>query len=145
MLRFAPTEKNLDQLRDELLLLQKRRESIQRDCIQILEKLEVLWDCLDVPLSSRKKFRNMAESVSQSSLENITAEWKRCKTIKQENIKLFVDKLRTQIVDWWDKVQRSDAERARFNYFNSQVYNEDLLELHEIELMDLKKFYEENR
>lgn len=87
----------------------------------------------------------MAETVSQSSLEHITTELKRCKAIKQENVKMFVDKLRSQIVDWWDKLQKSESERNRFTYFHSQVYNEDLLELHEMELMDMKNFYEENR
>lgn len=142
---YSPTLANLNSLTVELTALQKRRDSIQRECNQMLEKLEVLWDCLDVSMASRKKFRNMAETVSQSSLEHITTELKRCKAIKQQNVKLFVDKLRSQIVDWWNKLQKSEAERNRFTYFHSQVYNEDLLELHEIELMDLKNYYEENR
>lgn len=145
MYSFSPTINGLKYLGDELTVLQKRRDSILNDCKQRLSKLELLWDCLEVPMASRVKFRNMAERVSQSSLEQITAELKRCKTLKQENIKLFVDKLRIQITEWWDKVQRSEAERARFTYFNSQMYTEDLLELHEMELMTLKNFYEENR
>lgn len=136
---------NLEYLNEELSILQKRRETIQRECNEMLDKLEILWECLDVPQPSRNKFRHMGEVARQTSLDLIAGELKRCKIIKQENVKLFVEKLREQLVEWWDKIKKSDAERARFTYFNSQVYTEDLLDLHEMELADTKKFYEENR
>lgn len=136
---------NLTVLKDELKVLQDQKAALLQESHHMLEKLEMLWDCLDEPDSMRNSFRKMGKNVSQSSIDRIKTELKRCKLIKQENMKLFVDKLREQIVEWWDRVKRSEAERKRFNYFYSQVYNEDLLELHEMELMDLKNFYEENR
>lgn len=142
---LRPTEKHISQLRDELRTLQHQRESIKRECQHLIEKLDSIWECLEVPMSIRLKFRHLATKYKQSSLDEIEEELKRCKVIKQENIKLFVDKLREQIVAQWDKIHRSEAERNKFSYFFSQVYNEDLLELHEMELEECKRFYEANR
>lgn len=136
---------NLNSLRDELKSLRHQRDLIKRDCEHMLGKLESLWDCLDVPSSMRSKYRNLATIYKHSSLEEIEKELKRCKTLKQENIKLFVDKLRVQIVAVWDKIHRSENERNKFTYLQSDVYTEDLLELHEMELEECKLYYETNR
>lgn len=136
---------NLNSLRDELKSLRHQRDLIKRDCEQMLSKLESLWDCLDVSSAMRSKYRNLATIYKQSSLDEIETELKRCKALKQENIKLFVDKLRVQIVAIWDKIHRSEHERNKFTYFQSEVYTEDLLELHEMELEECKLFYENNR
>lgn len=141
----APTTRNINFLSAELETLQKMRESIKRDCEHLINKLESLWECLDTPLAARMKYRNLAQIYKQSTLNEIEEELKRCKVIKQENIKLFVDKLREQIVAQWDKIHRSEAERQKFTYFQAQIYTEDLLELHEIELEECKRFYDENR
>lgn len=39
---------------------------------------------------------------------------------------------------------KSEPERARFIHFQSDCYTEDLLSLHEMELDDLKSFYDKN-
>lgn len=136
---------NLKSLREELKSWRQQRDSIKHDCKHMLDKLESLWDCLEVASPMRSKYRNLASVYRQSSLDEIGNELKRCKNLKQENIKLFVDKLRLQIVAAWDKIHRSEAERNKFTYFASEVYTEDLLELHEMELQECKHFYETNR
>lgn len=136
---------HLNYLRDEFKSLRHERDSIKRECENMLNKLETLWDCLDVSSPMRSKFRNLATIYKQSSLEDIKQEFKRCKMLKQENVKLFVERLRVQIVAAWDKIHRSESERNKFTYFQSEVYTEDLLELHEMELQECKNFYETNR
>lgn len=75
----------------------------------------------------------------------ISDELKRCETQKRLNIQRFVDKVRIEIEKYWDLTLKSDQERARFTHFTNDCYTEDLLSLHELELEDLKKFYEDNR
>lgn len=125
--------------------LRRQRDENKHKCENMMNKLEVLWDCLDVCSAIRTEFRHKAQCYHQSSITEIEAELKRCITIKRENIKLFVEKLRVQIVEQWNKINLSESERNKFTYFKSQVYTEDLLELHEMELEDRKRFYEENR
>lgn len=132
-------------LHEQLSDLQHKREEIKRESNQMIEKLDLLWDFLEVPAAVRTNFRNMAETCKPSSVELIKDELKRCKQIRQENIKLFVDKLRIQIIAQWDKVYKSEEERKRFKYMECSVYTDDLLDLHELELNNCKQYYEDNR
>lgn len=142
---FTPTMEHLDKLRNELTELRQRRENIKRDCDQMLNELESLWNCLEVDSSVRERYRELAAIYRQSALDDIKDELKRCKVLKRENVKLFVNKLRQQIVAAWDQIHRSQRERDGFTYFHSELYTEDLLSLHEYELAACQKFYEENR
>lgn len=45
----------------------------------------------------------------------------------------------------WDLTLKSQQERKRFSNYYNDWYNEDLLELHELELDDLKTFYNKNK
>lgn len=81
----------------------------------------------------------------QKTLNVLQEELNRCETLKRQNIKRFVDRIREDILYFWDKTMKSEQERARFIYFTSDVYTEDLLDLHEMELNELKSFYEQNR
>lgn len=142
-LSFSPTKDNLKCLQEEVNKLRHQRETIKRECQQILKQLELLWDCLEE--SAPAATRNAANVYNQTSLQLLEAELKRCKQLKQDNIKMFVDKIRIQIVAQWDKIYKSEEERKKFTYMYSTVYTDDLLSLHEIELEECKKFYEENQ
>lgn len=74
----------------------------------------------------------------------MASELNRCQMEKRRHIKRFVDHIRQQIILFWDKTCKSETERNRFNNFTSDCYTEDLLKLHEIELDELKSFYESN-
>lgn len=69
----------------------------------------------------------------------------RCEGEKRRHIKVFVDRIRQQILTMWDQLLKSDEEREQFGAFTSECYNEDLLQLHELELESLKDAFEENK
>lgn len=69
----------------------------------------------------------------------------RCEGEKRRHIKVFVDRIRQEILKMWNQLLMSDDERERFGAFTSECYNEDLLQLHEMELESLKDTYEENK
>lgn len=142
---MTPTRHNLEFLRDQLNTLRRKHEELKNECHQMIDQLNLLWDFLEIPDPIRTKFRNIAEVCKPSSIELIKEELKRCKQIKQENIKLFLDKLRIQIIAQWDKIYKSEEERKRFQYMECSVYTDDLLDLHELELNNCKQYYEENR
>lgn len=135
----------MDFLREQLNELRRKHEEIKRECNQMIEKLDLLWDFLEVPPAVRTKFRGFGEMCKPSSVELIKDELNRCKQIKQENIKLFVDKMRVQIIAQWDIIYKSEADRKKFKYMESSLYTDDLLDLHELELNNCKQYYEENR
>lgn len=136
---------NLNRLRMEASQLEKRRESFRRELDGMIHKLKVLWEFLDVSQGEREKFKAIAENYTQKSVDTVAAELKRCKAKKQENIKSFIEKLRARLVAQWDKIHKSQEERDRFEFFRSQTYTEDLYQLHELELQECERFYEDNR
>lgn len=111
----------------------------------MLQKLEILWDCLDTPTSIRSKYRAIAKQCKISSVTELNRELKLCKVAKQENLKLFIDKLRSKLVEQWDKIYKSQEERDSFEFFRSDTYTEDLLQLHEMELEECTRFYNQNK
>lgn len=74
----------------------------------------------------------------------MSTEITRCEKIKRLNVKRIIEKVRQQIEEYWELTMMSDKERARFSNFTNDCYTEDLLMLHEMELNDLKQFYNVN-
>lgn len=143
--RPEPTKDNIRFLETKRDQYKRERENIKRECEQMLQKLEVLWDCLEAPSSSRSMYRNIAAECKMSSVKELSGQLKICKISKQENMKLFIEKLRSKLVEQWDKIYKSQQERDRLELFRSDTYNEDLLQLHEIELEECTRFYNENK
>lgn len=142
--RLSPTKQNIQRLQDECQYLQKKRDSLHSECDQLVERLTVLWECLDCPLYIREQYMKTAAQYTQTAIDSLTDELKRCKILRQENMKTFIENIRTQIVAMWDKCYKSEDERNQFRMMRSDAYSEDLLTLHEYELEECKRFYTEN-
>lgn len=142
--RLSPTKQNIQRLQNEYEYLQKKRESLRAECDQLVEKLTVLWECLDCPEYLRGQYLQTASQYTQTAIDTLQEELKRCKIVRQENMKTFIENIRKQIVDMWDKCYKSEDERNQFRMMRSDAYTEDLLTLHEYELEECKRFYAEN-
>lgn len=143
--RPEPTKDNIRFLETKRDQHKREKENIKHECEQMLQKLEVLWDCLEAPNSTRQMYRNIAAEYKKSSVKELSGQLKLCKIMKQDNMKLFIEKLRSRLVEQWDKIYKSQQERDRLELFRSDTYNEDLLQLHEIELEECTRFYNENK
>lgn len=132
-------------MENEYELLKKKRNELKTECEQLLEKLDVLWEGLGCPNYFREKYSNIAKQFTQSAVDLLTEEFKRCKAVRQQKMKEYVEKIRVQIVNMWDKCYKSQQERDQFRMMNSDAYNDDLLTLHEIELEECKRFFNENK
>ncbi|KAI8115344.1 Protein regulator of cytokinesis 1 [Lucilia cuprina] len=116
-----------------------------RDTIQgMRNKLDTLWDRLKTSPNTRHKF-NRYNDYNQHTYDVFYSELQRCETLKSQNIKLFVQQIRDEITKWWEKTLKSEVQKNRFSNFTSTCYTDDLLVLHEMELEDLKLYYETNK
>lgn len=136
---------NIKILQDERDRYQKEKEDIKRECEQLLQKLEVLWDCLDAPLEVRSNYRKIAAEFKVLSINALNHELKVCKSAKQGNLKYLIEKLRIKLIEQWDKIYKSQEERKNFEFLRSETYTEDLLQLHEMELEECIRFYNDNK
>lgn len=106
-------------------------------------KLESLWGRLKTSPNTRNKFKRNTE-YNQRTYNVLKDELQRCESLQSQNIKECLQQIRAEIVEWWDKTLKSETERNRFSNFHNNCYTEDLLVLHEIELEDIKRFYDNN-
>uniref|UniRef100_A0A182W9E4 Protein regulator of cytokinesis 1 n=1 Tax=Anopheles minimus TaxID=112268 RepID=A0A182W9E4_9DIPT len=141
--KFSPTRENMYRLRMLHEETVAQYESLKQHIDDIRRKLERLWHCLETDPAVVKKFENLT-SYTQTTFDKLFAEHDRCETLRRENMKVFVERTRHEITDWWERCMKSADERARFSTFHSQDFNEDTLKLHELELESLKLFYSEN-
>lgn len=140
---LKPTKNNIQKLKDLYQLFESQFQKMKYQMEDMKKRLGQLWKFLDVPESHQHKFEKYTE-ITQSNYDKLHFEVERCEQIKRENIKVFIERVRNEIEEYWDKCLKSEAERLRFRTFTANTYNEDVLEMHEDELRELKLFYENN-
>jgi len=71
-------------------------------------------------------------------------EIERCETLKKENIKQFIEKLRDELKDLWDKCHFGEEQRNQCRIYYNTEFNEDVMNLLSIEVDNATKFYNDN-
>lgn len=140
---IKPTVHNIGKLEEFYATLMSQYDKMKSHIEDMKKRLAQLWKYLDIPEKHHRQFAKYTK-VTQSTYDKLLAEVQRCELIKKENIRNFIERVRVEIEEYWDKCLKSDAERMRFPSYSANTYNEDVLELHEDELRDLKTFYENN-
>ncbi|KAJ1524023.1 hypothetical protein ONE63_010566 [Megalurothrips usitatus] len=112
---------------------------------ELRERLSNLWERLQISADHRERFLHAHRGYSNPTISALKQELKRCEELKRANIENFVVQLRDEIVSWWDRCCYSEKQRKDFRPFYYSDFNEDVLELHEMEVNKLKTFYETNR
>lgn len=126
--------------------LKTQFDELCAETTKMMEKINNLWNFLQI--SPNPSIANMLEKPSAFNQTNhckLLEELNKCEAIKRENMEKYVNQVRLEILTLWDLCYISEKERQRFNGYHSDVYTEDLLKLHELELEDLKNFYENNK
>lgn len=69
----------------------------------------------------------------------------RCQELKKANTKTVILRLRAVIADLWNDCHIDAEQRTLFTDYFSEDFNEQVLESHEKEEQDLRKYYEETK
>lgn len=139
---FAVTDDNMKQLEEFYKKLIKRKEDMIEEINEKWNKIDTLWNALDVDMKERSKFIDANQTKSIEVLYALKEEIKRLDSVKKENIKVFIEKYKTELFQLWDKCH---DDKKEFTYLKVEFYTEELLELYELEIQKWKKYYEENK
>lgn len=161
---FLVTDSNMELLENFHESLKKQLTNYKEEIDVVSKKIEQLWNILETDIQERDAFRNKCVGNLIDKLNILKKELKKCEVLKRENIQVcfclfvcflyrfncfflqtFIEKLRKEMTELWDKVQYTQQQRDEFQFFNTSIYTEDLLEIHERELQKLKNLYTENR
>lgn len=140
---LSPTRRNIEKIEQVHEVFCSQYEKMKFQIEDMRKRLVQLWKYLDIPEKYQRQFSKYTD-VTQTAYDKLLEEVKQCEQIKKENIRKFIEKVRQEIEEYWDKCLKSDAERMSFPSYAADIFNEDVLELHEYELRVLKKFYEDN-
>ncbi|XP_033255012.1 protein regulator of cytokinesis 1-like [Drosophila miranda] len=139
------TPETLERLRQMRSSYAEQIQELRSKIHDMREKIYVLWDRLqETDESAMRRVRECTEN-TQRTYDILHSELQRCQALRSQNLKTFIEQLRVEISKWWDLTLKSQQERKRFSNYYNKYYNEDLLELHELELDDLKSFYTCNK
>ncbi|XP_022251972.1 protein regulator of cytokinesis 1-like isoform X2 [Limulus polyphemus] len=133
---------NLKDLHDKLCQAHQECESLGKE---LKNRLQVLWDRLEVDQVEQNQYLAAHQGFRPSTLEAFQKEIDKCEVVKRQNIKVFVDKMRNELKQWWDKCFYGEKQREDFKPFYSDNYNEELLDAHDAEVHKMKTLYEEHQ
>lgn len=77
-------------------------------------------------------------------LIQLKKEVERCEVLKKENIKQFIEKLRDELNDLWNRCHFGERQKKQCRVYYRTDCNEDVMDLLDIEVENAKKFYNDN-
>ncbi|CAH0550355.1 unnamed protein product [Brassicogethes aeneus] len=141
---FMVTDSNMKDLEKFHNKLVHSKNCMLEEINEKWAKLDRLWTVLEVNVAERSNFSDANRGQPKEVLKSLDKEIKRLDHIKKDNIKVFIEKYRTELQALWDECH-CDVNTRDFEYFNADSYTEDYLELFDMEIQRWKKYREENK
>ncbi|XP_034536503.1 protein regulator of cytokinesis 1b isoform X2 [Notolabrus celidotus] len=142
---FCLSRDNITSLKLLLCQLEERKAENEARCESHREKIQKLWDRLQVPQEEREAFNDHMVSSRKRNLEALRAEVQRLEELKLLNIQNVTDAIRSEMAVLWQKCFLSIDQRQDFSPYFSEDFTEELLTLHDAEILRLKQHYEDHK
>uniref|UniRef100_A0A8K9UTJ7 Protein regulator of cytokinesis 1b n=1 Tax=Oncorhynchus mykiss TaxID=8022 RepID=A0A8K9UTJ7_ONCMY len=142
---FCLSKDNIASLKLLLGQLEERKAENQAVCEAHREKIQELWDRLQVPQEERELFSEHMVVSKKKNLDALEAEGRRLMELKQLNMQNVTEAIRSEIAVLWEKCFFSSDQQQAFVPYYSNDFTEQLLGLHEAEILRLKQHYEEHK
>ncbi|GFR74723.1 protein regulator of cytokinesis 1 [Elysia marginata] len=138
---FQLSTKNMDQMKDLLESLTMLNDEMITEVEDLWERLRALWNRLEITDIDREAFEEGKKGHGKAVIEALKKEIEACEKLKFENMRKFVDGIRSELKAWWAKCYYSKEQRDQFQGFYEDDCTEELLARHEEELEKMRKYY----
>ncbi|XP_054626888.1 protein regulator of cytokinesis 1b [Dunckerocampus dactyliophorus] len=142
---FCLSRENISTLKLLLCQLEQRKAENEAACEAHREKIQQLWDRLQVPQEERGAFNDHMVMSKKINLEALQTEVHRLEDLKLQNIRNVTDAVRSEIAVFWEKCFFSLEQRQAFFAYFSEDFTEELLSAHDAEIQRLKQHYEDHK
>ncbi|XP_059370998.1 protein regulator of cytokinesis 1-like isoform X2 [Carassius carassius] len=142
---FCLSKENIDSLKVLLHQLESRKAENKRVCGSYREKIHELWERLQTPQEERDAMCEHMTLSKQRNMQALQAEVRRLEELKLKNIQNVTEAIRNEIAVFWDKCFYSSDQRQAFVPFYDDDFSEELLSLHDAEIVQLKQYYEDHK
>uniref|UniRef100_A0A671M3X7 Protein regulator of cytokinesis 1-like n=1 Tax=Sinocyclocheilus anshuiensis TaxID=1608454 RepID=A0A671M3X7_9TELE len=140
---FLLTHDNIKALKLLLSQLEMKKESLISARDKLKERATSLWNRLSCPESEGEAFREAAMSTLSDDIRQWQGYVEHLEELQMAQLEEVVDKVRQELVVLWDKCMLGSEQREPFSvHFCDDHYTEELLSLHDNELLRMKAFYE---
>ncbi|XP_048041068.1 protein regulator of cytokinesis 1b isoform X3 [Megalobrama amblycephala] len=142
---FCLSTENIDSLKVLLHQLESRKAECQRVCGSYREKIQELWERLQIPQEERDAVFEHMTLTKKRNMEALQAEVNRLEELKIKNMQNVTEAIRKEIAVFWDKCFYSADQRQAFVPYYDDDFSEELLSLHDAENVRLKQYYEDHK
>ncbi|XP_036439799.1 protein regulator of cytokinesis 1b isoform X2 [Colossoma macropomum] len=142
---FCLSKENIDSLKVLLHQLESKKAENEHMCVSYREKIQDLWDRLQISQEDRDAISEHMTLSKKRNIEALQAEVNRLEELKLRNIKNVTMAIRDDIAVFWEKCFYSTEQRQAFVPYYDDNFNEDLLSLHDAEILRLKQHYEDHK
>lgn len=117
----------------------------EKDAKVLREDISIFWNRLDIDEPERFKFSSSVQGYAPSALVKLREEKERLEELMKQNMGRFINQLRRELENWWEKCYISDDERNGFTPYFSNSYTEEVMESHDKEVKRLRDLYNHNQ
>ncbi|KAK7110254.1 hypothetical protein V1264_014161 [Littorina saxatilis] len=141
---FQLSTENMESLKNVLHDLERKNHNLVQQVKDLWARIHSLWDRLELEESERTDFESRHQGHKHSILSGLRDEVLRCEQLKFANLQRFVEGARRELVDWWNRCYFSKSQRDAFPAYHDETYTEELLEVHERELVNMQQYYKDH-
>ncbi|KAM4618418.1 protein regulator of cytokinesis 1-like [Polymixia lowei] len=142
---FCLSNDNITALKLLLSQLEERKAENEVCCSAYRTKIQELWERLQIPQEEREAFSEHMVKSKKKNMEALQAEVHRLNVLKMNSIKSFIEAIRAEVALFWGRCFYSQEQCQAFTPYYDDNFTEELLNLHEAEVLTLKKYFEDHR
>jgi protein regulator of cytokinesis 1 len=124
---------------------EKKKSQNEAECEGLHTQIRELWDRLQIPEEEKEPVEAIMTG-SKTKIRNalkLEVDW--LEDLKIQNIKQVIEKIRVEPAQSWDQCFYSQEQGQAFAPYSSEDYTENLLHLHDAEIVWLRNYYDVHR
>ncbi|XP_050009912.1 protein regulator of cytokinesis 1 isoform X2 [Alexandromys fortis] len=139
---FCLSLENIATLQKLLQQLEIKKSKNEAECEGLRAQIRELWDRLQIPEEEREPVAAIMTGSKAKVRNALQLEVDRLEELKMQNIKQVIETIRVELARFWDQCFYSQEQRQAFAPYYSEDYTENLLHLHDAEIVRLRNHYE---
>ncbi|XP_075808369.1 protein regulator of cytokinesis 1 isoform X2 [Microtus pennsylvanicus] len=139
---FCLSLENIATLQKLLQQLEIKKSKNEAECEGLRAQIRELWDRLQIPDEEREPVAAIMTGSKAKVRNALQLEVDRLEELKMQNIKQVIETIRVELARFWDQCFYSQEQRQAFAPYYSEDYTENLLHLHDAEIVRLRNHYE---
>ncbi|XP_019315854.1 protein regulator of cytokinesis 1 isoform X3 [Panthera pardus] len=139
---FCLSLENIATLQKLLRQLEMRKSQNEAVCEGLRAQIRELWDRLQIPAEEREAVATVMTGSKAKVRKALQLEVDRLEELKMQNMKKVIEAIRVELAQYWDQCFYSQEQRQAFAPYYAEDYTENLLQLHDAEIVRLRNYYE---